>query len=216
MLIGWCFMESSATCPIYCQRREGPASVLIARMGSSIFPLCLTLLLCSVYGSPHSVSKTWFLQAPFSPEASHTLYWLYSILLQVGQLSSEAGKCCVSWFEFWSISLYLLWATTSKHFMFWLSCRCWSWWDIQRHSPNQLGWVHTWILTRPEKLWALCWIFSVVKETDGQVAHGNKRIKINWAQNYLSHSVTPEYFQKELCSLNCIFCPSPYDFYKVL
>lgn len=141
MLVGWCSMESSATCPIYCLRWEGPASVPTAKMGSSIFPLCLTLLLCSVYGSPISVSKTWFPQAPLSPESSHTSYCLYSTLFQVGHLSSEAGKCCVSWFEFWSISFYLLCATTSEHSMFFLSCRCWSWWDIQRHSPHQLGWV---------------------------------------------------------------------------
>lgn len=79
MLVGWCSTESSATCSIYCQRWEWPASVPTAKMGSSIFPLCLTLLLCSVYGSPVSVSKTWFLQAPLSPKASHTLYWLYSV-----------------------------------------------------------------------------------------------------------------------------------------
>lgn len=117
----WCWLADapwkSQQHVLYIAKDEGDQLVSTAKMGSSIFPLCLTLLLCSVYGSPVSVSKTWFLQSPLSPVASHTLYWLYSILFQVGHLSSEAGKCCVSWFEFWSISFYLLWVTTSEHFV---------------------------------------------------------------------------------------------------
>lgn len=115
-LVGWCSMESSAACPIYCKRWKGPASFSIAKMGSSTFPLCLALLFSYVYGTPVSVSRNLISTGSSqSRETSHTLYWLYFILFQVWHLSGEAGKCSVCCFEFWSIFFCLLCATTCEH-----------------------------------------------------------------------------------------------------
>lgn len=141
MLVGWCSMESSATCSIYCQTWERPASVPTAKMGSTLFPLCLMLLLCSVYGSPVSVSKTWFLQAPLSPEASHTLYSLYSILSRWNTPQVKLVSAVWAGLSFGGFPSTCC-EPPHPNTMFWLSCRCWSWWGIQRHSRNQLGWVH--------------------------------------------------------------------------